>query len=56
MEWYENNVYYMDLDKGKYKKCAKCKNIKILNENYFYKEPKGKDGFKNICIKCSQNE
>jgi hypothetical protein len=30
VEWYENNVYYMDLVKGRYKKCAKCNNIKIL--------------------------
>jgi hypothetical protein len=38
--------------KGKYKQCKKCGANKVLNERNFYKEPKGKDGFKSTCIKC----
>lgn len=39
--------------KGNFKKCSKCGEIKLIsNERYFYKEPKGKDGFKNNCKSC----
>ena len=55
VEWYENNVYYMDLVKGKYKFCPKCNNIKIMNENYFGKNKDGKGGFYSICKECKTN-
>jgi hypothetical protein len=48
---YEEWLYTFKV-KGRYKKCNKCGENKLLNERHFYKEPKGKDGFKNTCIKC----
>jgi hypothetical protein len=48
---YEEWLYTYKL-KGEYKTCKKCKKVKLLNSRNFYKEPKGKDGFKSSCIKC----
>ncbi|MCI1763660.1 hypothetical protein [Heyndrickxia oleronia] len=39
--------------KGTYKTCSKCKEVKLLNEKYYYKEPRGKDGFKSKCKMCT---
>ena len=39
--------------KGKYKKCAKCGEIKLIsNDRYFGKDSRNKDGFQSICKKC----
>lgn len=50
--FYEEHIdlYFLNVSKGKYKKCNKCKEIKLINQ--FNKEPKGKDGYKNHCKKC----
>jgi hypothetical protein len=48
---YEEWLYTYKV-KGTYKNCVKCGETKLLKEKYFYKEPKGKDGYKNTCIKC----
>ena len=50
VEWYEDNIYYIKKVKGKYKRCSRCGEVKLLHR--FYEEPKGKDGRKNICINC----
>lgn len=47
---YEEKHYYMNLVKGKYKKCNKCGDIKLLSN--FNKEPRGKDGHKAKCKSC----
>ncbi|MGL5718462.1 MAG: helix-turn-helix transcriptional regulator [Paraclostridium sp.] len=47
---YAENHYYLNVVKGKYKKCSKCNNIKLVQE--FHKEPKGKDGYKSKCKMC----
>jgi predicted XRE-type DNA-binding protein len=44
--------YYLNLVKGKYKKCSFCGKIKLANERYFDKDESKKDGFKYICKKC----
>jgi hypothetical protein len=50
-EIYEEWLYTYKV-KGNFKQCKKCGENKVLNERNFYKEPKGKDGFKSTCIKC----
>lgn len=47
------DFYYLNICKGKYKKCSKCKKVKLANQ--FNKEPKGTMGLKSKCKKC-QNE
>lgn len=51
-QWKEDWLY-TEIIRGKYKTCTKCKEVKLLNKRNFYKESKGKDGFKSKCIKCS---
>lgn len=46
------NWYYLNIVKGKYKKCSYCGEIKIMNERYFAKHPTTKDNFSNICKLC----
>ena len=43
--------YYLNICKGKYKKCNKCGKIKLISK--FNKEKKGKLGVKTVCKKCS---
>lgn len=39
--------------KGKFKKCARCNEIKLISNNrYFGKDSRNRDGFKSICKKC----
>lgn len=47
--------YYTYIEKGTWKRCSKCGEIKLANERYFHKEPKGKDGLKSVCKKCFIN-
>jgi len=42
--------YYLNICKGKYKKCSKCGEIKLIS--YFGKDDRNKDGLKSICRKC----
>lgn len=44
--------YYLNICKGKYKKCSKCGEIKLVNKRYFYKHPNTKDGFEQNCKQC----
>lgn len=50
------NWFYTYQAKGTYKTCNTCKKNKLLHERYYYKERKGKDGFKNKCIDCMKFE
>lgn len=47
--------YYFNVVKGKYKKCSKCGEVKLLNERNFYRRDDSKDGFHNICVKCMKS-
>jgi len=55
------NTYLLSLDdwlytfklKGKFKQCSKCKKVKLINtDKYFRKHPLGRDGFRSQCKKC----
>lgn len=44
--------YYLNIEKGKYKKCSRCGQIKLAHNKYFSKNKTSKDGFYSICKKC----
>lgn len=46
--------YYLNIEKGKYKKCSRCGQIKLANNKYFSKNKTSKDHFYSIC-KCCRN-
>ena len=54
IEMYEEEFYYMYMVKGKYKKCSKCGDIKLVQRFDLNKD--SKDGYRNICKKCRKNE
>ena len=47
--------YYLNVKKGKYKKCSRCGEIKLAHNKYFSKNNTSKDGFYSIC-KCCRNK
>ena len=46
------NWYYLNEEKGQYKKCSRCGQIKLARNEYFSKNGTSKDGFYSICKKC----
>lgn len=42
--------YYLEVEKGTYKKCSECGEVKLIAE--FNKDSKSRDGYKNICKTC----
>ena len=44
--------YYLNKQKGKYKKCSRCGQIKLAHNKYFSKNKTSKDGFYSICKDC----
>lgn len=48
------NWYYLSACKGKYKKCSRCGEIKLLTPNYFGKDSSKIDGFKYNCKLCDE--
>ena len=44
--------YYLNIAKGKYKKCSRCNQIKLAHNKYFSKNKTSKDGFYSICKSC----
>ena len=44
--------YYLTQEKGTYKKCSRCGQIKLTHPKYFSKNNTSKDGFYSICKKC----
>ena len=46
--------YYLNIKKGKYKKCSRCGQIKLAHNKYFSKNKTSRDGFYSIC-KCCRN-
>ena len=49
-DWLNN--YYLNIEKGKYKKCSCCGQIKLAHNKYFSKNKTSKDGFYSICKQC----
>ena len=50
LEW-----YFTMKEKGKWKKCSRCGQIKLAHNNFFSKNNSSKDGFYSIC-KCCRNQ
>ena len=48
------NWYYLQVEKGKFKRCSRCGEIKLAHNKYFSKNKTSKDGFYSIC-KCCRN-
>ena len=44
--------YFMKEEKGTYKKCSRCKQVKLANNKYFSYNGTSKDGWYSICKKC----
>lgn len=44
--------YYLEVEKGKYKKCSRCGEIKLAHNKYFSKNRTSKDGYYSICKAC----
>lgn len=44
--------YYLNVEKGPYKKCNRCGQIKLANNKYFSKNKTSRDGWYSICKKC----
>lgn len=47
LEW-----YYFTQEKGKWKQCSKCGEIKLAHNKFFSKNNSSKDGFYSICKDC----
>ena len=47
---YEDNYYYLNVVKGKYKTCSSCGEVKLINR--FANDSKGSMGKKSKCKKC----
>ena len=48
--------YYLTEEKGKYKKCSRCGQIKLAHNKYFSKNKTSKDGFYSICKQCRNSK
>lgn len=46
------DYYYLNVEKGKYKKCSRCGQIKLAINKNFSKNKTSKDNFYSICKKC----
>lgn len=44
--------YFIVVEKGKYKRCSRCGQIKLAHTIYFSKNKSSKDGLYSICKKC----
>ena len=48
----ELDWYYLNKEKGKYKRCSRCGQIKLAHNKYFSKNKTSKDGWYSICKEC----
>jgi hypothetical protein len=44
--------HFLEVEKGKYKRCSRCGQIKLAHNKYFSKNKTSKDGFYSICKAC----
>lgn len=44
--------YYTEIERGKWKKCSRCGQIKLAHNRFFSKNNTSKDGFYSICKEC----
>ena len=47
--------YYTQIERGKWKRCSRCGEIKLAHNRFFSKNKTSKDGFYSIC-KCCRNK
>lgn len=48
--------HYLFKEKGKYKRCSRCGQIKLAHNKYFSKNKTSKDGFYSICKECRNSK
>ena len=48
--------YYLNEEKGKYKRCSRCGEIKLAHNKYFSKNRTSRDGFYSICKDCRNSK
>ena len=48
--------WYLNKEKGAYKRCSRCGEIKLAHNKYFSKNKTSKDGYYSICKKCRNNK
>lgn len=46
------NWYYLNVEKGKYKRCSRCGQVKLAHSKYFSKNKTSRDSFYSICKEC----
>lgn len=46
------NWYFLNIQKGKYKRCSRCGQIKLAHNKYFSRNKTSKDGYYSICKQC----
>lgn len=44
--------YYTEVEKGSWKKCSKCGQVKLAHNRFFSKNNTSKDGYYSICKEC----
>ena len=44
--------YYTEKEKGKWKRCSRCGQIKLAHNKFFSKNNTSKDGYYSICKEC----
>ena len=52
----ENNKSLFNIEKGKYKTCSRCGQVKLAHPKYFSKNSTSKDGFYSICKECRNSK
>ena len=50
------DYHYLVEEKGTYKKCSRCGQIKLAHNKYFSKNSTSKDGFYSICKDCRNHK
>lgn len=47
-----NNWYYTNIEKGRWKKCSRCGQVLLMNNDFFSYNTSSKDGFYSVCKSC----
>ena len=48
--------YYREVERGKWKRCSRCGEVKLAHNKYFSKNKTSKDGFYSICKYCRNSK